>query len=110
MKVEVGANGDLTYSPNNFEAAVGTRVEFRFFPKNHTVTQSSFKDPCHPLDGGFFSGFIPITDSSSNTTFTIEVRDTKPIWFYCGQASHCQKGTPAFRLSACNPTKTKVQV
>ncbi|KAF5138635.1 putative GPI-anchored cupredoxin [Metarhizium anisopliae] len=92
VKVEVGANGKLLYNPSNFEATVGTKIEFHYFPKNHTVTQSSFNDPCHPLEGGFFSGFVPTTESPSKTTFTIEVKDTKPIWFYCGQANHCQKG------------------
>jgi len=94
FKVSVGADG-LTYTPNNIIAEVGTKIEFSFFPKNHTVTQSSFKDPCHPLSsGGFFSGFVPTTDAPSGTTFTITVTDTKPIWFYCSQTkgAHCQAG------------------
>lgn len=95
IRVTVGADGVLQYNPNNIVAEVGTEVEFDFFPKNHTVTQSSFANPCHPLANGFFSGFIPTTDSPSGTTFTIKVNDTKPIWFYCGQTigNHCQAGT-----------------
>jgi plastocyanin len=95
IKVTVGADGVLQYNPNNLVAEVGTEVEFDFFPKNHTVTQSSFANPCHPLANGFFSGFIPTKDSPSGTTFTIKVSDTKPIWFYCGQTvgNHCQAGT-----------------
>ncbi|OAA44788.1 extracellular serine-rich protein [Metarhizium rileyi] len=92
IKVQVGADNKLLYSPANFEASVGTKIEFHYFPKNHSVTQSSFNDPCHPLEGGFFSGFVPTAESPSITTFTIEVKDTKPIWFYCGKANHCQKG------------------
>jgi hypothetical protein len=60
-----------------------------------TVTQSSFADPCHPLAGGFFSGFVPTTPQTLGATFTITVKDTKPIWFYCSQTGaggHCQKG------------------
>jgi plastocyanin len=93
VKVAVGADG-LTYTPNNIVAAVGTNVEFTFSPKNHTVTQSSFADPCHPLANGFFSDFVPTTETPSSTTFTITVKDSKPIWFYCSQTvgSHCQKG------------------
>ena len=98
VKVTVGANGNLQYNPPNLKAEVGTQVEFSFFPKNHTVTQSSFKDPCHPLDGGFFSGFVPTTDSPSGTTFTITVNDEKPIWFYCGQGKHCQNGVTPLRV------------
>jgi len=94
FKVKVGADG-LTYTPSNIIADVGTQIEFDFFPKNHTVTQSSFKDPCHPLSGGgFFSGFVPTGDSPSSTTFTITVQNKSPIWFYCSQTvgTHCQKG------------------
>jgi hypothetical protein len=95
IKVTVGADGKLAYSPNNIIAAVGTQIEFDFFPKNHSVTQSSFANPCHPLStGGFFSGFVPTKNSPSGTSFTITVQDTKPIWFYCGQTvgNHCQSG------------------
>lgn len=93
IQVQVGADG-LSYTPNDIKAAVGTKVEFIFNPKNHTVTQSSFADPCHALPGGFFSGFVPTTETPSSTSFTITVADTKPIWFYCSQTvgTHCQKG------------------
>ncbi|KAF8849237.1 Cupredoxin, partial [Acephala macrosclerotiorum] len=95
IQVAVGQNG-LTFSPNNITAAVGDSVEFSFFPKNHSVTQSSFTAPCHPLANGFFSTFQPTTSESANT-FTILVNDTKPIWLYCGQTTgnHCQSGMVA---------------
>jgi len=32
-------------------------VVFTFNPKNHTVTQSTFDDPCIRLNSGFDSGF-----------------------------------------------------
>lgn len=95
IKVAVGETG-LTYSPSDIKAPVGTAVEFSFYPKNHTVTQSSFADPCHPLAaGGFFSSFVPTAASPGTTTFTIVVNDTKPIWIYCGQGAHCQGGMVA---------------
>ncbi|KUJ19549.1 Cupredoxin [Mollisia scopiformis] len=95
IQVSVGENG-LTFTPNDITATVGQSVEFSFFPKNHSVTQSSFAEPCHPLAGGFFSTFMPTTAESS-TTFTIVVNDTKPIWIYCGQTTgnHCQSGMVA---------------
>ena len=37
-------------------AAVGDTVEFTFHPQNHSVTQSSFAEPCTPLPGGFDTG------------------------------------------------------
>lgn len=33
IQVTVGADGKLQYSPNDITAAVGTNVEFSFFPK-----------------------------------------------------------------------------
>ena len=97
VQVTVGENDELLYSPNDITAAVGTAVEFSFFPKNHSVIQSSFADPCHPLTGGFFSSFVPTTASPSGSTFTIIVNDTTPIWIYCGQtaSNHCQSGMVA---------------
>jgi hypothetical protein len=94
IQVAVGPDGILEYAPNDIIAPAGSKVEFIFNPKNHTVTQSSFDNPCHPLENGFFSGFVPTTASPSSTSFTITVNDTKPIWFYCGQTTgnHCQSG------------------
>jgi hypothetical protein len=44
----------------------------------------------------FFSGFMP-TNATNRAqkgvlTYTIHVKDTKPVWFYCSQAKHCQAG------------------
>jgi len=139
IPVTVG-NGALRFVPNDITANIGDQIEFSFFPKarpslplpspsppkqnltntpqNHSVTQSSFADPCHPLAGGFFSTFIP-TNSTSPEVFTLTVNDTKPIWIYCAQTkeSHCQSGMvaainapatgntlAAFTLKAANAT------
>ncbi|KAH6668307.1 hypothetical protein B0J14DRAFT_641890 [Halenospora varia] len=82
IKVAVGEGGSLRYTPNNITA------------KNHSVVQSSFANPCHPLAGGFFSSFVPTKNSPSGASFTVIVNDTRPIWFYCSQtsSSHCQSG------------------
>ncbi|KAK7924051.1 plastocyanin-like domain-containing protein [Apiospora marii] len=47
--VVAGANGQLRFEPESVIAAVGDIVEFRFHPKNHSVAQSSFAEPCAPL-------------------------------------------------------------
>jgi plastocyanin len=98
--VKVGnANGTLQYSPNNIKANVGDFVQFQFAPNNHTVTQSTFAQPCQPIAlnspniTGFYSGFMPVSASATTTpTYTILINNTTPIWIYCSQASHCQKG------------------
>ncbi|KAI9820552.1 MAG: hypothetical protein M1832_003743 [Thelocarpon impressellum] len=89
----------LFYEPAEVKANVGDMVQYQFYPKNHSVVQSSFDAPCVPLSKstpgsqGFYSGFMPVSANASTTpTYTIQVKDTKPIWFYCSQAKHCQGG------------------
>ncbi|KIX07307.1 uncharacterized protein Z518_01960 [Rhinocladiella mackenziei CBS 650.93] len=95
------ANGSLKYFPNKVSAPVGSIVQFQFHPKNHTITESSFAEPCKPLASnlttptrpGLKSGFVPVTGKEEFTpVFNVLINDTKPIWIYCGQTNHCQKG------------------
>lgn len=72
--VTVGGNGSLTYDPPFIQAAVRDTVKFVFAAKNHTVTQSSFGDPCRKLQFtsttgqvGFDSGFVPGAADGSAT-------------------------------------------
>ncbi|KAJ7505641.1 hypothetical protein B0H11DRAFT_1850878 [Mycena galericulata] len=100
--IQVGLNG-LSYTPSNITAAVGDIVTFEFHPKNHTVTQSSFQNPCKALAEtsttgqiGFKSGFVPVAATETVfPTFNITINDTEPIWGYCGQQGppvHCTSG------------------
>jgi plastocyanin len=92
--VQVG-DGSLVFDPETVTAKVGDKVTFWFHPQNHSVVQSSFDKPCVPLSSGtpIFSDFFPVTSGTGSDVFTITITDdTKPIWLYCGQASHCQSG------------------
>ncbi|KAG9017185.1 hypothetical protein FRB90_001451 [Tulasnella sp. 427] len=92
-EVTVGGAAGLVYTPNQVYAQPGDKIRFHFQFKNHTVTQSSFDDPCTPLKGGFSSGFKPVAMGAKNSpTFTIEVKDTNPIWIHCEQVDHCPSG------------------
>ena len=42
-------------------ATPGDTVSFKFHPKNHTVTQSSFDAPCTPLYGGTDTGLYVLS-------------------------------------------------
>jgi hypothetical protein len=45
------------------------------------------------VTNGIKSGFMPVAAGAATLpVFTITVPDTKPIWLYCGQLGHCQKG------------------
>ena len=108
-----GANGSLTFEPeaivrtfhltfiaaydlpsSSQYAAVGDQVTFHFNPKNHTVTQSTFEDPCRRLENGFDSGFqfVAADFTGEFPTFNYTVETTAPVWAYCKQrtpVSHC---------------------
>jgi len=91
-KVIVGGT-TLTYQPNQVVAAVGDIIAFEFHQKNHTVTQSTFANPCTAMAGGATSGFMPV-DANATTfpVFSIQVNEVTPLWWYCQQANHCQQG------------------
>jgi plastocyanin len=93
-QVIVGGTGQLTFQPDHITAAEGDVVQFVFKAKNHTATQSSFKEPCSPLAGGFDSGFMPSTDAGPDfPTYQYTVTNASaPIWVYCKQGNHCQAG------------------
>ncbi|KAJ6468540.1 hypothetical protein C8R47DRAFT_1223339 [Mycena vitilis] len=92
--------GAYSFSPSLIAAPNGTVVSFRFsgIPGNHSVTQSTLVSPCHPLEGGFDSGFImgQKTKQGLFPTFNYTVtNDQAPTWFYCRQqlpSPHCRAG------------------
>ncbi|TQS34400.1 hypothetical protein Golomagni_05219 [Golovinomyces magnicellulatus] len=97
--VSVGANNKTIFEPNKLTANVGEMIQFQFFGGNHTVTQSSFDQPCTPISmvnasiKGFYSGFMPVSASKDNLpTYSVMVENLTPIWIYCAQGQHCQKG------------------
>ena len=94
--VAVGSqSGSLVFNPDSIQAAQGDTVTFRFWPKSHSVAQAAFGSPCQPLNNGFWSGFVPTTNtqSAANLTFTYTVKNASaPVWFYCSQGQHCQQG------------------
>jgi plastocyanin len=91
----VAGRGGLKFDPDNVVAEIGDVVEWHFTPKNHSVVQSSFGNPCHPSSpDSFFSGFFPVAEGQSAEVFQIVVKDKTPIWYFCGQTNgnHCQAG------------------
>ncbi|KAF8876652.1 hypothetical protein BD779DRAFT_1677684 [Infundibulicybe gibba] len=104
VTIEVGSTesaqgGIFQFIPPSVNATNGTVITFRFSgaPGNHSITQSTFTDPCNPAPGGFDSGWVflntPVTPVPEwNLTIT---DDSKPIWFFCKQlvpAPHCPVG------------------
>jgi plastocyanin len=99
IKIVVGGTNVIAFNPPNIQAKVGDTIVFEFHQKNHSVVASSFDAPCVPLaqsvagENGFNSGFFPVAaDATTFPTYSVQVNDTKPIWAYCGQTSHCGQG------------------
>jgi len=103
--VNVGAfaNGTagLIFDPSSITAAIGDTVTFQFHPKNHTVTQSTFANPCTIMPpnatsgapGGINSGFMPVAAGTTTLpSVTVNVTVSTPLWFYCEQTGHCSQG------------------
>lgn len=104
ITVFVGAsqNGTigLRFDPPQITANKGDIVNFEFRGGNHTVTQSSFANPCAwqfntaTNQKGFNSGFLPFVNTSRQiSVYSLEVIDpSTPIWFFCGRVPHCKSG------------------
>ncbi|EIN08042.1 hypothetical protein PUNSTDRAFT_53336 [Punctularia strigosozonata HHB-11173 SS5] len=105
FNVTVGGTGVLKYDPETINASIGDTVLFNFHQKNHTVTQSSFANPCQPLEGGFDSGFVPVGDDVVDNfpVAQLTVTSEDPTWIFCRQSNHCQQGM----VFAINPTADK---
>jgi len=101
--VLVGENLGLTYNPSSITAAEGDVIAFQFVAKNHSVTQSSFANPC--TKSGVDSGFFPVQANATvvpQWSFTLN-NASAPLWFYCAQTGHCAQGM----VFAVNPTAAK---
>jgi len=108
ITVLVGDQGSVAYSPSSITANTGDTVVFQFMAKNHTVTQSTFADPCSTQTSpsqGIDSGFVPVnTTSGQIPQWSFEITNNSvPLWFYCRQTGHCQQGM----VFAINPTADK---
>ncbi|KAI1321912.1 hypothetical protein F5Y16DRAFT_413577 [Xylariaceae sp. FL0255] len=109
LHIDVGLNGETIFSPNNVTELIGTVVEFSYNPKNHSIVQSSFDQPCQPLSGGGFAApFVPTSETPSGVTFEVTITNPDPVWFYCAQTaeSHCQSGMVGSLNAATTGDKT----
>jgi len=112
INVVVGENGTLTFTPPFVVAKPRDTIVFEFQTKNHTLTQSSFEDPCRKLSltsnvtDIFDSGFMPVAaGSTAFPTFNLTVNDTAPTWAYCRQVGHCGQGM----VFAINPDQSSAR-
>jgi hypothetical protein len=111
IQVLVGDSG-LAFTPPSVTAASGDRINFEFRSKNHSVTQSTFANPCALMttpQTGVDSGFQAVAaGATAFPQWSITIDDpTTPLWFFCAQTvpiNHCQSGM-VFAVNA-PPDKT----
>jgi plastocyanin len=104
--VVVGDANTNVFEPKFLQGvASGDTISFKFFSKNHTVTQSTFPAPCVAKSDGVNSGFIPVdAAAATKPEWSIQIDNvTAPLWFYCQQGPHCKAGM----VFAINPTAEK---
>ena len=63
------AAGELAFDPDSVDASAGDQVVFTFWPKAHSVSQSTFDSPCEQMAGGINSGIVPV-QSGTGVTIT----------------------------------------
>ncbi len=107
INVAVGENNLLTFTPPTVSAQPGDTVAFNFQTANHSVVSSDQNSPCLPLPNAIFSGFQPVNkDDENKPTFSVPIKDTNPIYIYCSQGNHCQKGM----VMVINPPNATAQL
>ncbi|EKM53409.1 uncharacterized protein PHACADRAFT_259771 [Phanerochaete carnosa HHB-10118-sp] len=90
------ANASQIFTPQQLQAHAGDTVIFNFTNGTYDLIQSSFAQPCVPLNqqnnslNGFDTGVRPADNGTSITTFPVNIVDNvTTIWFYenstCGQ-------------------------
>ncbi|KAJ3508923.1 hypothetical protein NLJ89_g5489 [Agrocybe chaxingu] len=75
--VTVGPNNTNTYEPSSITGVVaGDVISFRFVSKSHSVTQSTFDQPCVARAGGVDSGFFPVDAAATSfPEWTIQIEN-----------------------------------
>ncbi|KKF93821.1 hypothetical protein CFO_g3815 [Ceratocystis platani] len=72
------------FSRGDFKANAEDILEFHFKPGSHSVTQTSFRNPCRYLSGGFASGTVVTSRGvwENEQVFQVTLQDESPVWFY----------------------------
>jgi hypothetical protein len=91
-EISVGKGG-TKFTPNEVSGAkAGDRIVFTFESGPHDVVSSSLDKPCAPDSSSSPAFASKVFSSGDKNKFVVDVKDEKPIWFYCSVASHCKSG------------------
>lgn len=109
--IKVGPRGNPhQYVPHSVNATVGDYIVFEFYPRNHSVVQAKYLEPCVPAAKDiFYSG--PFNNFNEGDgfldgpapTWTLRVNNTEPTFFYCTAIDSCNVNG---MVGAINPNET----
>lgn len=101
--VDVGNNG-FTFNPDTLTVSPGEKVEFHFFPQNHSVAQASFNNPCHPMNASSFSsGFVLESVSTPGLDGSIVPDFNRKRFLLWQSTTQPQSGSTVVRLGIVRP-------
>ncbi|KAG6916823.1 hypothetical protein DXG01_005206 [Tephrocybe rancida] len=106
-KDETTGKKGLGFDPSEIHPAVGDTIVWEFRSGQHSVVQSTFKNPCVG-NGGINTGVQTVPDSLSVDapglpTYTITVETTEPQWFFDEAGGLCNQGA----VLSVNPSGTQ---
>jgi len=113
ITVTVGQGGEV-FTPSTVMANVGDVILFQFVGGNHSVTQSSFAQPCTQAwlndqnKPGLDTGFVP-SNNSMTPVIPVSTDSTQPIWIFCQQTKHCNNGMVMVINPPADGSKTLAQ-
>ncbi|KAJ7875344.1 hypothetical protein B0H14DRAFT_3437242 [Mycena olivaceomarginata] len=89
--------------------AAGDFIVWEFRSGSHSAVQSTFDNPCTPMDGGFNSGCrLYVSDSlgvdaPGLPSVRLLVNDSQPLWFFDQAGGLCTQGA----VISVNPSATQ---
>ncbi|KAJ7353656.1 hypothetical protein DFH08DRAFT_69442 [Mycena albidolilacea] len=98
----------LGFDPSSIHPAAGDFIVWEFRSGSHSAVQSTFDNPCTPMDGGFNSGVQTVADSlgvdaPGLPTVRLLVNDSQPLWFFDQAGGLCTQGA----VISVNPSATQ---
>ncbi|KAF4568359.1 hypothetical protein EYR36_010370 [Pleurotus pulmonarius] len=98
----------MGFDPSSIHPQAGDSIVFEFRSGSHSAVQSTYENPCTPMEGGFNSGVITVADNLEVDApglpqVRLLVNSTEPLWFFDQAGGLCREGA----VLSANPTSTQ---
>ncbi|KAF9491112.1 pseudouridine synthase [Pleurotus eryngii] len=98
----------MGFDPSSIHPQAGDSIVFEFRSGAHSAVQSTYDNPCTPLEGGFNSGVITVADNLEVDApglpqIRLLVNSTEPLWFFDQAGGLCREGA----VLSANPTSSQ---